>query len=282
MPTFSPDSEASLYYRDVGTGPPIVCVHGGFMSHRVWDPLFGRLPADYRVVAIDLRGHGRSEAPDGTCTDDILAADLAALLDHLGLTGATYVGWSLGATTGVTYLGQHDDDHIDTVLLSSSGIFSGLADEARRRREDGETGPDDFLDFDALKERHRLNNPDAMWSFVDGLFTDATSDRTREWLYRIAMGTPLDVVLAVLDVYATIDYARLYDYATGIDRPVYCVQGAHDDTATLDDVAETATTVFQNAESVAFTESGHVPFVEEQQRFVDLVRSIAEGNRPEE
>lgn len=282
MPSFSPDSETSLYYRDVGDGPPIVCVHGGFLSHRVWDPLYATLPDDYRLVAIDLRGHGRSHTAYGTCTDDTLAADLAALLDHLELTGVTYVGWSLGATTGVTYLGQYDDDHIDSVLLSSTGIFEGLASEARRRAGDEEPGSGEFLDFDTLKDRHRLNNPDAMWSFIDGLFTDAASDRTREWFYRIAMGTPVDVVLDVLDIYATMDYARLYEYATGIDRPICCVQGAHDDTATLEDLDRTAADVFRDADAVAFEESGHVPFVEQQERFVEVVRSTATGERPPE
>jgi len=118
-----------------------------------------------------------------------------------------------------------------------------------------------------------------MWSFVDGLFTDDTSHRTREQFYRIALGTPLDVVLDVLDIYATMDYERLYDYATGIEQPVWCVQGTHDDTATLEDTEYTASHVFQEAEAVAFEDSGHVPFVEEQQRFIDLVRSITEGHR---
>jgi pimeloyl-ACP methyl ester carboxylesterase len=279
MPTFSPDPDVELYYRDIGSGSPIVCIHGGFMSHRVWDPLFATLPADHRLIAADLRGHGRSEAPFDSCTDDALAADLAALLDHLELEDATYVGWSLGATTGVTYLGRYDDERLSKVLLNSTGIFAGLTAEARRRTDDDDAGTGDFLDFDALKHRHRLDNPAAMWSFVDGIFTENASDRTREQFYRIAMGTPLDVVLDVLDVYATMDYGRLYDYATGIDRPVWCVQGAHDDTATLEDARYTANHVFQEAQAVTFEDSGHVPFVEEQQRFIDLVRSITEGQR---
>lgn len=282
MPTFSPAAGVDLYYRDIGSGSPIVCVHGGFMSHRVWDPLFAEVPADHRLVTVDLRGHGRSEAPYGTCTDDALAADLAALLDHLDLTDVTYVGWSLGATTGVTYLGQYDDDRLDRLLLTSTGIFEGLAAEHRRRADDADSGEDNFLDFQALKESHRLDNPAAMWAFVDGLFTDQTESRTREQFYRIAMETPLDVVLDVLDIYATMDYGRLYEYATGIDRPVCCVQGAHDDTARLEDAAHTAEHVFADGAFVPFEDSGHVPFVEEQERFVDLVRSVAAGERPEE
>jgi len=282
MPTFAPAPGVDLYYRDVGSGPPLVCVHGGFMSHRVWDPLVATLADDYRVIAVDLRGHGRSEAPYGTCTDDTFGADLGALLEHLDLQDVTYLGWSLGATTGVTYLGQHEDTRIERIILTSTGIFEGLANEARRRDADEQLDTGEFLDFEALKDRHRQDNPDAMWTFVDGLFTDTTSDRTREWLYRIAMQTPLDVVLAVLDVYATMDYGRLYEYATGIDRPVYCIQGAYDDTASLEDAAYTAEQVFPDGEFRAFEESGHVPFVEQQQSFIEFVRDVAAGDHPPE
>jgi non-heme chloroperoxidase len=280
MPTVSPEPGVTLYYRDIGSGRPIVCAHGGFMSHQVWDPLIASLPDDYRLITMDLRGHGRSEAPYGTCTDDALASDLGALLEHLDVADATYVGWSLGATTGVTYLGQYDDDYISKLLLTSTGIFEGLAGEARTRAEEVDAGDGEFLDFETLKESHRTGNPEAMWSFVDGLFTDEVSDRTREWVYHIAMGTPLDVVLDVLDVYATMDYERLYEYATEIDLPVCCVQGAHDDTATPKDTRYTASHVFENAEAVLFEESGHVPFVEEQQRFIEVVRAVADGDRP--
>lgn len=275
MPTVSLDTGAELYYRDLGDGPPVVCVHGGFMSHRVWDPLFATLPADHRLIAIDLRGHGRSEAPYGTCTDDMLAADLDALLDELDLSQVTYLGWSLGATTGVTYLGQYDDDRIDRVLLSSTGIFEGLARESRRRASDATVTDENFLDFEALRQAHRQDNPDAMWEFVDGLFTDAASESTRQWLYRIALQTPLDVVLDVLQLYETMDYERLYDYATTITRPVLAIQGAHDGTASLDDAAYTARQVFSTGRFVPFDESAHVPFIEQPDRFVDTVQTFA-------
>jgi pimeloyl-ACP methyl ester carboxylesterase len=279
MPTVSLDTGVDLYYRDVGDGPPLVCVHGGFMSHHVWDPLFTTLPEHHRVVAVDLRGHGRSEAPYGTCTDDALAADIDAFLDSLNLSRVTYLGWSLGATTGVTYLGQFEDDRIDRMILSSTGIFEGLARESRRRTSDTPGTDDNFLDFAALRQAHRQDNPEAMWQFVDGLFTENTSKYTREWLYRIALQTPLDVVLDVLELYETMDYERLYEYATTIDRPVLAIQGVHDSTASVADTAHTAGEVFPAGKFVAFDESAHVPFVEQPDRFADTVRTFATGRR---
>ena len=271
MPTAPLDTGIDLYYRDVGTGPPLVCVHGGFMSHRAWDPLLASLPESHRVIAIDLRGHGRSEASYGSCTDDQLAADLEALLRYLGLTDVTYLGWSLGATTGATYLGQYDDDRIQRVIFTSTGIFEGLANEAKRRDSDQEVGDENFLDFDALKQRHRRNNPTAMWEFVDGLFSADVDARTREWLYGIANRTPLDVVLDVLELYATMDYGRLYEYATAIDRPVLAIQGSEDGTATYEDVRYTVAEVFPAARFEPFDECGHAPFVEDSAHFLELI-----------
>jgi pimeloyl-ACP methyl ester carboxylesterase len=247
------------------------------MSHRVWDPLFATLPEHHRIIAVDIRGHGRSEAPYGTVTDDLLAADLNGVLEHLELSGATYLGWSLGATTGVTYLGQFDDDHIDQMILSSTGIFRGLAQESRRLASKKTATDENFLDFESLRESHRRNNPEAMWEFIDGLFTDNAGGHTREWLYNIALRTPLDVVLDVLELYETMDYERLYKYATATELPVLAIQGRQDGTASLDDTAHTVTEVFSQAEFVAFEDSGHVPFVEQPNYFVDTVQAFAAG-----
>lgn len=247
------------------------------MSHRVWDPLFATLPDHHRIIAVDIRGHGRSEAPYGTVTDNVLAADLNGLLEHLDISEVTYLGWSLGATVGVTYLGQFDDDYIDRMILSSTGIFKGLAQESRRQVSGKPATDENFLDFKSLRQAHRQNNPKAMWEFIDGLFTDNASDYTREWLYRIALRTPLDVVLDVLELYETMDYERLYKYAAPIERPVLAIQGRHDGTASLDDTAHTATEVFTQGEFAAFEDSGHVPFVEQPDHFVDTVQTFAAG-----
>ena len=85
-----------LAYRDEGSGPLLVLLHGGFLDHRQWSAQLATLPARYRVVAPDARGHGDSTnaAAPFRHTDDV-----AALVRHLGVGAAVLVGVSMGAAT---------------------------------------------------------------------------------------------------------------------------------------------------------------------------------------
>ncbi len=87
---------AQLYYREEGTGsPPIVFVHGGAVDHSTWDEHMAHFAPRHRVVAMDLRGHGRSD-PAPAYTSDLFRDDLAALIDRLDLAPAIVVGASRG------------------------------------------------------------------------------------------------------------------------------------------------------------------------------------------
>jgi pimeloyl-ACP methyl ester carboxylesterase len=95
VPELSVDG-ATIHYEDVGAGAPLVLVHGGAASTRSVGPLIAGLSDEFRVVAADLRGMGRSSAVDEmppTAWND----DLVALLDALDLEAAHLLGVSLGA-----------------------------------------------------------------------------------------------------------------------------------------------------------------------------------------
>lgn len=87
-----------LTSRDEGTGPPIVLLHGLGADHTVWNAVIPHLVSRFRVLAPDLRGHGRSEVPDdSTYRFDDLVADVLALLDGRSIDSAHFVGLSAGA-----------------------------------------------------------------------------------------------------------------------------------------------------------------------------------------
>jgi len=95
MPTV-PVADATLSYREQGAGAPLVLAHGFTVTGAGWAAVATALADRYRVLVPDLRGHGRSTgAPDAGHGRD--AADLVALLDHLGLARAHFVGHSGGA-----------------------------------------------------------------------------------------------------------------------------------------------------------------------------------------
>lgn len=95
--------------------PWLVLSHSLACSTRMWDPQIEALKGEYRVLAYDTRGHGATEAPKGAYTLDMLADDLKALLDHLGIANANYCGLSMGGMIGQTF------------ALKYPGVFTKLA-----------------------------------------------------------------------------------------------------------------------------------------------------------
>ncbi|MGW3008238.1 alpha/beta fold hydrolase [Streptomyces sp. NPDC001219] len=93
-----------LAYRDIGAGPPVVLLHGGFLDSGMWDDQLAALTPDFRVIAPDARGHGASSIATGAFrhTDD-----LAALLRHLDVGPVVLVGLSMGAGIAVDTALEH-------------------------------------------------------------------------------------------------------------------------------------------------------------------------------
>jgi pimeloyl-ACP methyl ester carboxylesterase len=87
----------TLHYRDEGSGPPLLFLHGWCDSSATWADLMPRFAGEYRCVAPDMRGHGASGRPfDGACFPEALANDVAALCAHLGIERPVIVGHSFG------------------------------------------------------------------------------------------------------------------------------------------------------------------------------------------
>src|SRR2546427_9446425 len=86
----------NMAYTDDGHGMPIVFVHAFPFGKVMWESQVKGLSEQFRVIAVDLRGHGESDAPIWRYTMEQFADDLNSLLDHLSLTQAVMAGVSLG------------------------------------------------------------------------------------------------------------------------------------------------------------------------------------------
>src|SRR5215472_16766096 len=103
----------TIYYKDWGSGQPIVFSHGWPLSADDWDTqMLFFLKHGYRVIAHDRRGHGRSSQTGDGHDMNHYAADLAALTEHLDLKNAIHVGHSTGGGEVVRYLGRHGDSRV--------------------------------------------------------------------------------------------------------------------------------------------------------------------------
>ena len=86
----------TIAYNDQGTGLPIVFLHAFPFNRRMWEPQMTGLSDRYRIITLDLRGHGESDAPLWHYTLDQFADDVKGLLDHLNIQQAVLVGLSMG------------------------------------------------------------------------------------------------------------------------------------------------------------------------------------------
>ncbi len=86
----------NLYYETHGSGRPLILLHGGLGSGEMFGPTLPALAANHQVIAVDLQGHGRTADIDRPIDIRLMADDIAALIDHLGLDKPDLVGYSLG------------------------------------------------------------------------------------------------------------------------------------------------------------------------------------------
>lgn len=85
-----------LAYEDVGSGIPIVCIHGHPFNQSMWWPQVDALQSNYRVITFDLRGYGQSLLNNNTVTFQDYALDILALMDELQIEAAVIMGLSMG------------------------------------------------------------------------------------------------------------------------------------------------------------------------------------------
>src|SRR3954468_758323 len=121
MPTITTSDGVEIYFKDWGSGQPIVFSHGWPLSADDWDPqMLFFLNHGYRVIAHDRRGHGRSTQAAGGHDMDHYADDLATLMTHLDLKNAIHVGHSTGGGEVVRYLARHGESRVAKAALISA------------------------------------------------------------------------------------------------------------------------------------------------------------------
>ncbi len=121
MPTISTRDGTQIYYKDWGTGQPVIFSHGWPLNSDAWESqMYAVASAGYRAIGHDRRGHGRSSQPWDGNDMDTYADDLAQLIEALDLRDVILVGHSTGGGEVARYIGRHGTDRVAKVVLVSA------------------------------------------------------------------------------------------------------------------------------------------------------------------
>lgn len=121
MSTITTADGTTIYYKDWGTGQPVVFSHGWPLSADSWEAQMIHLAGNgFRCIAHDRRGHGRSSQPWNGNDMDIYADDLAALITMLNLKDAILIGFSTGGGEVARYIGRHGSERVAKAALISA------------------------------------------------------------------------------------------------------------------------------------------------------------------
>jgi pimeloyl-ACP methyl ester carboxylesterase len=107
-----------IYFEVDGAGHPLLLIHGGLGSLRMWDQQAPAFARRYRVIRYDTRGYGRTETDDVEYSN---RADAAAVLDHVGASSAYLVGQSRGGMIGLDFVIEYPD-RVDALVSVASGV----------------------------------------------------------------------------------------------------------------------------------------------------------------
>jgi pimeloyl-ACP methyl ester carboxylesterase len=261
MPLATTDDGAEVRWESAGEGLPLVLVHGVTETRHLWGPIGNSLAERFRVLSLDLRGHGESgRARDYSYL--AMAADVAAVVDAAGVSEPIVIGHSLGGLVATTYAAQHDVRAVVNVDLS--------------------------LDTRPIAARIRMLEPrlrgpdyrDTLRSMLAALAGDAVSDATRQTIEAHAAQAPQDVVLAVYDILLRTDDDQLLttaqDLMDNIDAPYLLIHGAE----LSPDYKEWVTTHLRNVTIEVWPESGHFLHLADPQRFVRRVLDFIDAQVP--
>jgi pimeloyl-ACP methyl ester carboxylesterase len=102
-------NDIRIFYQDTGAGEPLLLLHGGLLSSDFSKPPMDFFAGQFRVIAPDSRGHGRTSDSDKPITYELMADDMVKLLDHLGLDSVFIVGFSDGGNVGLVMASSYPD-----------------------------------------------------------------------------------------------------------------------------------------------------------------------------
>ena len=262
-----------LFYKDWGSGRPVVLIHGWPLDADMWEYQQPALTeAGFRTIAYDRRGFGRSDQPWAGYDYDTFADDLKALLDGLDLQEVTLVGFSMGGGEIARYMARHGGARVARAVLVSAVPPFLL------RTDDNPNGVDRSV-FDGMVAGLAGDRPHFLANFSKaffgvGVFSSPCSGALIEWTGSLAMLASPRATIACVRAFGETDFRA--DMAH-IRVPTLVVHGDADQTVPIDISGRAAAAAIPGARLVVYEGAPHaVPFTHAERLTGDILAFLRE------
>jgi 3-oxoadipate enol-lactonase len=261
MQVFEDDGTCIDMLVDGADGDAVVLIHGFPVTREIWDAQSGPLARTHRVLRPDLRGMGASSVPGGPYLMEVLASDIAAVLDACGIQRAALVGHSLGGYVALAFARMFSE-RVTRLALVCSRIAADPPRIAANRYEIAD------------KIENLQKTPPELEAYAERLLAPKTLENKPEIVARVRE------LIAKIDPRGAASMLRgmavrvaADDIAPDLAVPMLMIAGAHDAILPLEEARATAQ-AFPNGRLVVCEESGHLPMLEEPGRVTEALETF--------
>lgn len=246
-----------IAFETRGVGVPVVLLHGFPLNRRMWDPQLDALSSSAQLIAIDLRGHGESDAPLWRYTMERFGDDVLAVLDHLRVARAVFVGLSMGGYIALSVMRRHAD-RVQALVLTDT--------KAQADTEQGRAGR-----FHMAQAAHRHGGAPVADAMLPKLLAPETH-RTQPALVRHVRSMIEGMAVSGIagDLMAMADRPDSVPLLSTIHCPTLVIVGESDQATPVADARLMAETI-PGAHLAIIPQAGHLPNLEAPQRFNDVL-----------
>ncbi|MBS7250977.1 MAG: alpha/beta fold hydrolase [Candidatus Freyarchaeota archaeon] len=253
-----------MYYEDVGKGPALVLIHGMGGDSTEWSPLIPELSREVRCIAVDLRGHGKSEKPNQPYTQDMFADDVAALLDTLKIDKAYICGVSMGGFVALKMALNHPEKVNGLILIDTAARIPPKSIEAGARwaKAFAEKGLEGYIEAEIKDIFHPMfvrRHKDAVKRFADSMRTRDPTTVSR--IQQGYMKSP----------------PALENEIKKIKVPTLIIHGREDEVVPVEE-AEFIHKQIPNSQIAIIPFAGHAALLEREDFFIDAILYFIEEN----
>lgn len=274
MPTITTKDGAKLFYKDWGSGQPVVFSHGWPLSADAWDEqLYFFASNGFRAIAHDRRGHGRSTQTWSGNDMDTYGDDLAAVVEALGISDAIHIGHSTGGGEVARYIARHGTERVAAIVLVDS-VVPGMVKNANN--PDGMTcEPFDQIRSALLADRSQFYEDLAKPFYGANRPGSKVSHGTLEQFWRLSMQAGFRAAYDCVKAFSETDFT---EDCKRIDVPCLVIHGNDDQIVPLNVGGERAAKLIKGATLKVYEGGPHGVMSTHRQQFHKDLLQFAQQN----